>query len=125
MESEKTSKSAKGEAATAAQRQFTAERHSGVHGRSAEGIADEDEEDEDKIRKICTRSTRSSGEEGLRRSQGAPGCPIKGVVRHPSSVMFTKFCYLLMDVGQHLLRDARRTQITTSTDGGCYDEGDE
>ena len=29
MESEKTSKSAKGEAATTAQRQFTAERHSG------------------------------------------------------------------------------------------------
>ncbi|KOM52219.1 hypothetical protein LR48_Vigan09g087800 [Vigna angularis] len=32
MESEKTSKSAKGEAATTAQRQFTAERHSGAHG---------------------------------------------------------------------------------------------
>ena len=37
MESEKTSKSAKEEAATTAQRQFTAERHSGAHGGSAEG----------------------------------------------------------------------------------------
>ncbi|KOM47973.1 hypothetical protein LR48_Vigan07g167700 [Vigna angularis] len=37
MKSEKTSKSAKGEAATAAQRQFTAERHSGSHVGSAEG----------------------------------------------------------------------------------------
>ncbi|KOM28120.1 hypothetical protein LR48_Vigan501s000200 [Vigna angularis] len=37
MESEKTSKSAKGEAATTAQRQFTAERHSETHVGSAEG----------------------------------------------------------------------------------------
>ncbi|KOM57423.1 hypothetical protein LR48_Vigan11g045600 [Vigna angularis] len=37
MESEKTSKSAKGEAATTAQRQFIAERHSGSHAGSAEG----------------------------------------------------------------------------------------
>ncbi|KOM25658.1 hypothetical protein LR48_Vigan148s002200 [Vigna angularis] len=27
--------------------------------------------------------------------------------------------------GKHLLRDARRTQMTTSTNGCCYDEGDE
>ncbi|KOM40908.1 hypothetical protein LR48_Vigan04g110600 [Vigna angularis] len=33
--------------------------------------------------------------------------------------------HLLMDVGQHLLRDARTTQMTASTDGCCYDEGDE
>ncbi|KOM57690.1 hypothetical protein LR48_Vigan11g072300 [Vigna angularis] len=33
--------------------------------------------------------------------------------------------HLLMDVGQHLLRDARRTQMTASTDGCCYDENDE
>ena len=37
MESEKESKSAKREAATAAQRQFTAERHLEAHGRTAEG----------------------------------------------------------------------------------------
>ncbi|KOM31691.1 hypothetical protein LR48_Vigan01g124600 [Vigna angularis] len=37
MESEKTSKSAKGEAATTAQRHFTAERHSETHVCSAEG----------------------------------------------------------------------------------------
>ncbi|KOM37604.1 hypothetical protein LR48_Vigan03g098600 [Vigna angularis] len=30
--------------------------------------------------------------------------------------------HLLMDAGQHLLRDAKRIQITTSTDGCCYDE---
>ncbi|KOM25297.1 hypothetical protein LR48_Vigan86s001600 [Vigna angularis] len=30
--------------------------------------------------------------------------------------------HLLMDVGQHLLRDARRTQMTASTDGCCYDD---
>ncbi|KOM27965.1 hypothetical protein LR48_Vigan475s000700 [Vigna angularis] len=55
MESEKTSKSAKEEAATAAQRQFTAERHSGSHVGSAEGGAgaaealamEEDDEDDD------------------------------------------------------------------------------
>ncbi|BAT81734.1 hypothetical protein VIGAN_03157300 [Vigna angularis var. angularis] len=33
--------------------------------------------------------------------------------------------HLLMDVGQHLLKDARRTQMTASTDGCCYHEGDE
>ncbi|KOM51935.1 hypothetical protein LR48_Vigan09g059400 [Vigna angularis] len=38
MESEKTSKSAKGEAATTAQRHFTAERHSEIHVGSAEGV---------------------------------------------------------------------------------------
>ncbi|KOM34806.1 hypothetical protein LR48_Vigan02g095600 [Vigna angularis] len=38
MESEKTSKSAKGEAATTAQRQFTAERLLGTHVGSAEGV---------------------------------------------------------------------------------------
>ncbi|KOM57688.1 hypothetical protein LR48_Vigan11g072100 [Vigna angularis] len=38
MKSDKRSKSAKREAATAAQRQFTAERHSGSHAGSAEGM---------------------------------------------------------------------------------------
>ncbi|KOM55779.1 hypothetical protein LR48_Vigan10g167100 [Vigna angularis] len=38
MESEKNSKSAKGEAASTAQRQFTAERHSGTPVGSAEGV---------------------------------------------------------------------------------------
>ncbi|KOM25526.1 hypothetical protein LR48_Vigan112s000100 [Vigna angularis] len=37
MESEKASKSAKGEAATTAQRQFTVERHSGTHVGFVEG----------------------------------------------------------------------------------------
>ncbi|KOM47403.1 hypothetical protein LR48_Vigan07g110700 [Vigna angularis] len=37
MESEKTSKSVKGEVATTAERQFTVERHSGTHVGSAEG----------------------------------------------------------------------------------------
>ncbi|KOM26062.1 hypothetical protein LR48_Vigan221s002400 [Vigna angularis] len=41
----------------------------------------------------------------------------------PSSMHEVELQHLLMDVGQHLLRDARRTRMTTSTDGCCYDEG--
>ncbi|KOM25666.1 hypothetical protein LR48_Vigan151s000500 [Vigna angularis] len=72
MESEKTSKSAKGEAKTTAQRQFTAERHLGTHVGSAEGFKDEFDERSEVGKRWRQKRTQKVQKKTINKYRSAP-----------------------------------------------------